>query len=288
MAGYSTAADLTVAVHSLNIHPSGGQVNMLNARKETVRRTGSMARGVVCALLIAGIVCGAVNAVAHDGFETDRFETCDGPLDITFIGHGTLMFEYGGTVIHVDPWGRLADYDALPKADMIFLTHEHLDHLDPEAIETVSKPETVLIYTEACSGLYDRGIVMENGDRWTVRGLRVHAVPAYNMAGMREPNVLYHPKGDSNGYIFHFGDLRVYVGAETEVIPEMRDLGHIDVAFLAMDCVYNMDEDMCAEAVRIIRPRVFYPYHYRDADTSRLAELLADMPDVEVRIRRMQ
>ena len=67
-------------------------------------------------------------------FETDSFETKAGELNITFIGHGTLLFTFGGKIIHVDPFGRLADYAQLPDADIIFITHEHGDHLDMNAI----------------------------------------------------------------------------------------------------------------------------------------------------------
>ena len=67
---------------------------------------------------------------AQEKFETDIIKTSVGDLEITFIGHGTLMFNFGGKVIHVDPWSRLADYSKMPKADFILLTHEHRDHLD--------------------------------------------------------------------------------------------------------------------------------------------------------------
>ena len=40
-------------------------------------------------------------------FEQDLIETGAGGLTITFIGHGTLMFTFGGRVIHVDPVGSM-------------------------------------------------------------------------------------------------------------------------------------------------------------------------------------
>ena len=44
--------------------------------------------------------------MSRKGFETDRFETSEGALDITFIGHGTLMLDHEGTVVHLDPVSR--------------------------------------------------------------------------------------------------------------------------------------------------------------------------------------
>jgi Cft2 family RNA processing exonuclease len=69
------------------------------------------------------------SALAEQAFETDTVKTSEGDLKITFLGHGTLMFNFGGNVIHIDPFSRVADYSKLPQADMILLTHEHRDHL---------------------------------------------------------------------------------------------------------------------------------------------------------------
>jgi L-ascorbate metabolism protein UlaG (beta-lactamase superfamily) len=43
-------------------------------------------------------------------FETDAISTSAGDVAITFIGHGSLMMEFNSKVIHVDPFGELADY----------------------------------------------------------------------------------------------------------------------------------------------------------------------------------
>jgi len=32
------------------------------------------------------------------------------------------MMQYGNTIIHIDPFSRLADYATLPKADLILIT----------------------------------------------------------------------------------------------------------------------------------------------------------------------
>ncbi len=89
--------------------------------------------------------------VAETRFEKDKIPTAKGDLQITFIGHGTLMFEFGGLVIHVDPVSRYADYAKLPKADVILVTHEHGDHLDKKVIDMISTKETILLLTEACA-----------------------------------------------------------------------------------------------------------------------------------------
>lgn len=227
-------------------------------------------------------------ADAQEQFESDTITTSGGDLTITFIGHGTLMFSYDGKVIHVDPWGRLADYTKLPKADIILVTHEHGDHLDPAAIEHARTEATILIYTEKCSENPAGGTVMKNGDTVTVQGLDIEAVPAYNIMHKRESGDPYHPKGDGNGYLITFGNKRVYVAGDTENIPEMNALKNIDIAFLPMNLPYTMSPEMVAKAARAFRPKILYPYHFGDTDTAKIRELLTEEEAIEVRIRNMK
>ena len=221
-------------------------------------------------------------------FETDTLKTSQGDLKITFIGHGTLMFQFGGKVIHVDPVGQYADYSQLPKADLILVTHEHSDHLDKQAINQITKEDTLLVLTAVCAKRIGYGVVMRNGDVKTFKGLRVEAVPAYNVVHMRGPRQPFHPKGVGNGYVITFGDKRVYVAGDTENFPEMADIANIEIAFLPMNLPYTMTPGMVAEAVKVIKPKIVYPYHFGDTDTSQLVRLLKDVENVELRVRKMK
>ena len=100
--------------------------------------------------LVMGIY-GAGLANAADLLEKDVIKTTAGNLEITFIGHGSLMMKFGGKVIHVDPYSKLADYAKLPKADLVLITHEHQDHLDPGALQQVTTAKTVVVLTEKCA-----------------------------------------------------------------------------------------------------------------------------------------
>jgi L-ascorbate metabolism protein UlaG (beta-lactamase superfamily) len=220
-------------------------------------------------------------------FEEDVLPTSAGDLTITFIGHGTLMFTFGGKIVHVDPVGREADYSTLPDADLILITHEHGDHLDPEAVAQISKDGTVIVVSSSCEGRLENAAVMQNGESGTFAGFAVEAIPAYNIVHMRSEGAPYHPKGDGNGYIVTFGDLRVYVAGDTEDTPEMKALTDIDVAFLPMNLPYTMTPQMVADAARAFRPRILYPYHFGETDTNALVQLLAGEEGIEVRVREM-
>jgi L-ascorbate metabolism protein UlaG (beta-lactamase superfamily) len=236
-------------------------------------------------LIFLGCVTGLVNSQVH--FETDNITTSSGDLKITFIGHGTLIFTFNGKVIHVDPYGELADYSILPKADIILITHEHSDHFDLSAIKILRTNKTELVFTETCAKKISGGMVMKNGEVQTIQVIKIEAVPAYNIVHKRDNGQPFHPKGVGNGYILTFGDKRVYVAGDTENIPEMKTLQGIDVTFLPMNLPYTMTPEMVADAAKVLKPKILYPYHYGDTDTSQLLEILKDVRDIEVRIRKM-
>ena len=230
----------------------------------------------------------AFGAVGQDGYETDVVRTSGGDLKITFLGHGTVMFDYGGTIIHVDPYGKVADYAALPKADVILITHEHGDHLDPSALSKIRTDATKLVATETVAKQVSGAVVMRNGESREVAGLRIEAVPAYNIVNKRDNGQPFHPKGVGNGYIISFGDTRVYIAADTENTPEMKSLEDIAVAFLPMNLPYTMTPEMVADAARAFRPTILYPYHFSGTDPQRLVELLKGEKGIEVRVRAME
>ena len=220
--------------------------------------------------------------------ETDTINTSAGELKITFVGHGTLMFTLGDTIIHVDPVSSEADYGKMPKADLILITHEHRDHLDPAAIAAVREEHTTLLLPPKCAPMVPGGTVMRNGDARTAAGLRIEAVPAYNVMHKRPSGEPFHPRGDGNGYVIMFGDTRVYVAGDTENVVEMRQLKDIAVAFLPMNMPYTMTPRMVASAARAFRPKILYPYHFGNTDTSELVTLLEAEKSIEVRLRRME
>jgi L-ascorbate metabolism protein UlaG (beta-lactamase superfamily) len=228
-----------------------------------------------------------MSVCSQDVFEKDTLATSAGDLEISFIGHATLMFGFDGKIVYADPVSRVADFKNMPKADLILVTHEHGDHFDTEAIKRLSKKETVVILSAKCSLDSAENIVMKNNDTTIVQGIRIEAVPAYNIIHKRKNGRPFHEKGTGNGYVITFSDKRIYIAGDTENIPEMKNLTDIDAAFLPMNLPYTMSPAMAADAARSFRPKILYPYHYGDTNTDELIDLLKEDKDIEIRIRNM-
>jgi L-ascorbate metabolism protein UlaG (beta-lactamase superfamily) len=231
----------------------------------------------------------ASTGIAKEGaMESDTIKTSKGDLVISFLGHATLMMSYGGKIIHVDPVSSEVDYTKLPKADIILITHEHFDHMDLKAVNIIKTGATKIVGSSEVGRQIPGIVVMKNGDTQTVDGLKLEAVPAYNIINMRAPGKPFHPKGVGNGYIVVFGDKRLYIAGDTENTPEMKRLQKIDIAFLPMNLPYTMTPEMVADAAKAFQPKILYPYHFGETDTTKLTALLKDEKGIDVRIRRMK
>jgi L-ascorbate metabolism protein UlaG (beta-lactamase superfamily) len=224
-------------------------------------------------------------------YESDVIQTSEGELEMSFIGHGTLMFKFNDLVIHIDPVMREADYATMPDADLVLVTHEHGDHLDMTAINHIMNEDTRVVMTETCMEQLEdfTATVMHNGEGGSIHGIGIRAIPAYNIMNARSNGSPYHPKGVGNAYILSFGDTNVLIGGDTENIPEYKNLDvDIDIAFLPMNLPYTMTPEMVADAALAFQPEILYPYHYGQTDPQELVKLLKDEKGIEVRVRDLK
>ena len=223
-------------------------------------------------------------------YEVDAFTTKNGKtVKFHALVHSSILIDYDGKEIMIDPVTKLGDktinYSTVPKADYIFVTHEHFDHLDTTAIKTLTGNNTQLITNQTCAETLGYGKVMTNDDMLQLAdGITVEAVPAYNTT---EGHQQFHPKGRDNGFILTLDGLRVYIAGDTEDIPEMNDIKDIDVAFLPCNQPYTMTVEQLVNAARMFKPKVLFPYHYGQTDVSGIpAQLESD--GIEVRIRHYE
>lgn len=224
-------------------------------------------------LLIAAALTGCAGQFPYPVMKFSS-ETGD-ILSVTMIRHGSVAMSYKGFNIQIDPVSKMGDtavdYSVFPKADCILITHEHGDHLDPDAIDALSKSDTRLILNPSSREKLGRGEAVANGDSLCVGPFSLTAVPAYNVT---EDRLQFHPKGRDNGYILNFDGLRVYVSGDTEDIEEMADFGDIDVAFLSANQPFTMTVTQCVEAAMTLRPLMLIPYHLSDTDMQEIKTVL--------------
>ena len=254
-------------------------------------------RSMVMAGGLAGFIAGAASPAAAQGRMSDRIPTNQGDLVIHPIHHGTLVLEWNGRAVYVDPApapgqdravSAAAAFQGLPPPDILLITDIHGDHfnvptlmdLRRQGIRTVAPQSVVeLLPSNPFRGGAHR---LSNGRTITVHGIQFEAIPMYNLT---EDRLQYHGKGRGNGYVLTFGNVRVYVAGDTEDIPEMRALRNIDVAFVPMNLPFTMTPEQAADAVREFRPRIVYPYHYGKSDVATFIRLVGSDVGVEVRER---
>ena len=214
-----------------------------------------------------------------------QFSTPLGEIKVTHLFHASIRIELNGKYIYVDPSFAYAtpnlDASTLPKADLICVTHDHHDHLDVKFINAIRKPDTFIVTSKSCTESLDNvNKTLSPGEEVEWQNIKIEAVYAYNIEHCRSPGHPFHPKGYGNGYIFNFGSFRLYVPGDTEIIPEMKNLGNIDVAFLPLMLPYTMDQNMLIAAAKDIKPKTLIIYHYKE-EVNRAA-IQEKLPGVQV------
>lgn len=221
-------------------------------------------------------------------YPTDELTINGRSLKLTFFAHASVAIEYEGRMIYVDPVEGNAEYERLPKADMILVTHSHYDHFDMKAIEALQQEDTrILLDKTSAEGF--------GGDCYTMlpgavaepfEDIRVEAVAAYNTS---EHQLQFHPKEREDcGYVITLGGaVRIYVSGDTEPTVEQAELKNIDIAFICVNQPYTMTPEQAVQAVKAVAPKIYYPYHYGQVDEPTDVEALAEMLKgiAEVRIR---
>lgn len=183
--------------------------------------------------------------------------------------HGSLVLEQEGTKVFVDPYGGPELYKSFGQPDVVLITHPHGDHLNEETLKGIDLSKAELIAPQAVVDkmsqkvTFDKVTVMVNGDTLSTKGIEVNAVPMYDLPETEDSR---HPKGWGNGYVIQIAGQRIYISGDTEDIEEMRKLENIDIAFVCMNLPYTMGIDQAASAVVDFKPKVVYPYHYRNGD----------------------
>lgn len=178
----------------------------------------------------------------------------DEGLKVFWDGHASVRVNDNGFTVAVDPYGRVSpDFEA----DIILVTHQDSGHFDPEVIEEISTPRTVLLLPEAMRDVevpVDDVEYLGIGDQIDIYNVEIEGVPMVNE---------YHERGQGLGYRFVMADRGFYVAGDTGMFDEVMDLeGRVDYAFLPIEGEYTMDVEEASGMAVKIKPRVTIPYHY--------------------------
>lgn len=230
----------------------------------------------------------ATSMIEAQGIGHESFTTRSGKdLKIHLIKHASLIVEVDGKLVYIDPTGMFGhDFSKLPKANAVMVTHEHHDHFDTEAINAVATPSTRFVVSRRVAELAGKGDAIAPGDTTDLFGFTVTATPAYNTT---EDHLQFHPKERKDvGFIFDIDGVRIYVAGDTEDIPEMADMGDIDIAFLPVNQPFTMTPTQAIHAIEMLQPRIVYPYHYVETDLTPIVDAFKDNDRIDVRIRNLQ
>ncbi len=198
--------------------------------------------------------------------------------NMRWLGHDGFLIKGDGKAIVVDPF-QLKECES---ADIILISHEHYDHCSPEDVKKIQKESTVIV-TEANAARKLSGDVrvVQPGDKVTVSGIPIEAVPAYNT------NKSFHPKANGwLGFIVTVDGVRIYHAGDTDLIPEMKSF-QVDIALLPVSGTYVMTAEEAVEAARLIKPKVVIPMHYgaiigSAEDAKQFTKVLGKMCEVVV------
>ncbi|WP_411030918.1 MBL fold metallo-hydrolase [Spongiimicrobium sp. 3-5] len=210
-------------------------------------------------------------------------------IEIIPVSHATAVLLWKDITIYIDPVGGADAFKAHKQPDLILITDIHGDHLSVETLLDLNTEKAKIMVPQAVADKMPPEFtpqidVLNNGDSKERFGIKVEAIPMYNL---REEALKFHEKGRGNGYVLNIAGERLYFSGDSEDIPEMRALKDIDKAFVCMNLPYTMTVESAADAVLQFKPKQIYPYHYRGrpevSDVVKFKALVNEgNPDIEV------
>lgn len=183
--------------------------------------------------------------------------------DILFwVGHACFYVKANGVNIFIDPF-RVPER-IKEKADLILITHAHMDHCSKDDIQKIIKKDTVLVSSKGC--LEEKGykdvITSKPGFKYDFKGINIEAVPAYNVKTER---MNFHPKANNwVGYVLSVNSTKIYHAGDTDFIEEMKKLKGLSAALLPIGGTYVMDVEEAIEAGKAINAEETVPMHYKN------------------------
>src|SRR2546425_2908474 len=196
-------------------------------------------------------------------------------VSITWIGHGTVLYRSAkGKTVLADAWvdGNPAappSAKALPKIDLVLITHAHGDHLgDLAEIAKEHSPDIVCIH-EIAQFFGAKGVQklhgMNKGGTQALHGIRVTMVHAVHSSTISDGDRIL-PAGEACGFVIEFENgTRVYHAGDTAAFTDMKLIGelyHPTIGVLPIGDLYTMSPHEAAAAAKMLGVKVVVPIHH--------------------------
>lgn len=165
-------------------------------------------------------------------------------------------------------------------ADIIFITHNHYDHMDIDSINKVKNDQTIIVAPNSMEEVINQieffdYIFLSPYDMVNIDNIAIKAIPAYNN------NKPFHPKENNwLGYVITYNNEIYYIAGDTDKTSDNEQV-KCDVALIPIGGHFTMDVQEASELLRIINPKIVIPTHYGSIigdkdDAKRLKEILSD------------
>lgn len=186
--------------------------------------------------------------------------TINNTVQVIWYGHSSIQLVFNSKSLFIDPYNINTG-----KADYILITHYHPSHFSRDDIDRLRKENTIIITPLNCPDEIQGSVIsMKPNSYVTLHDIKITAIPAYNLGG--KP---YHPKSNNwLGYIVEMKNTRIYHSGDTDVIPEMKNLRNIDLAFLPVSGRSVMNPGNAAEAASNFKPKLVVPIHWNNDRSS--------------------
>ena len=174
-------------------------------------------------------------------------------MRIRWFGQSTFLIS-GERLVFIDPFGDMDvlagrglrfDYPPVEgvEADLLLVTHEHVDH---NAVEVIGGSPVILRSTAGTFESPVGEVIAVASEHDEVAGTE------------RGPNTIFRFTLDGLR-LSHFGDF-----GQAELRPEQRKaIGDLDVLLLPVGAGPTVGGESAAAIVRALRPRLVIPMHYR-------------------------